>query len=531
MQLVEEGKLELDSDVKTYLPNEFTEKLEYKQPITMRDIMNHAAGFGDYAFNTIVFSPDQLVPLEEAILRDKPKQYYEVGTASAYSNYATSLAGYTVQYISQQHFENYVKDNIFKILSMENTSAHPTLNDNKKLLESKAKGYLPDQQGGFQPGNWSYVSHLPAGSINGTVEDLAMYAIALTPGEGEKSALFRDANTLHTMLSPSYDPNGEMAGTGQGFFEYAGAYRTLGHGGNTAAFSIQFAIVPEERFGIAILTNSYLEMNILFGLQDLLLGKDYSAIKVPEVELPSSDKLVGKYVPIERQEGNFVDFAKYISLYEVKAPNENKITMNIGAFQGTYLQTKPYYYEIIDDNIPVFRNIYPTLRFKVEGDSVAQIIAGNGMDLSPLPQGRTAPFLIGSIITLLANMLFFIITPIILLIMAIKNRKKDILPASKKFNLYYLALVLLGTATLINNLIPSAKIMISSFHTFAAMKPHILFNYPLLFGAIIMTLFTANSMKEVAVSNKYKVLCIISIALLISLFALLLHWNYFAVVG
>lgn len=531
MQLMEEGKLDLDSDIKTYLRNEFTQKLEYNQPITMRDIMNHAAGFGDYAFNTIVFSPDKLVTLEEAILRDKPKQYYEVGTASAYSNYAASLAGYIVQNISQQHFEDYVKENIFKVLSMDNTSVYPTLNDNRKLLENKAQGYLSDQQGGFRPGNWSYISHLPAGSINGTVEDFAKYAIALTPGAGEKSPLFRDSDTLKTICSPSYDPNGEMVGTAHGFFEYVGAYRTLGHGGNTAAFSSQFAIVPEERFGIIILTNSYLEMNILFGLHDLLLGKDYSEIKVPDEELPSSDKLVGRYVPMERQEGNFVDFAKYISLYEVNTLDENKITMNIGTFQGTYLQTKPYYYELIDDNIPFFRNVYPILRFKMENSNITHIVVGNGMDLSALPPGRTMPFLTGSIIMLLVNILFFIVTPVILLVNAIKNRKKNIIPANKRFNLYYLTLVLLGTVTIINNLIPSAKIMISSFHTFAAMKPHILLNYPLLLGVIIMVFFSASSMKKAVVSKKHKVIYFITVILLISLFVLLLHWNFFAVVG
>jgi len=532
MQLVEEGKLDLDADIKTYLPENFSQKLDYTQPITMRDIMNHAAGFGDYAFNTIVYSPDQLVSLEEAILRDKPKQYYEVGTASAYSNYAASLAGYTVQNISRQNYEDYLKNNIFQALLMDSTTAHPTLDDDKRLLERKAKGYLPDLKGGFQAGNWSYVSHLPAGSINGTVEDLAKYAIALTPGADERSLLFRDTNTLHTMLSPSYDPGGEMVGTAHGFFEYVGAHRTLGHGGNTAAFSNQFAVVPEERFGLVILTNAYLEMDLLFGLHDLLLGRPDNEIARNNIELPSSSKVTGKYVPVERQEGNFVAFANYINTYDITALDENKITMTIGSFQGTYLQTKPYYYELIDDNTPILRNIYPVLRFKVENDTAKQVVIGNGMDLSILPPGRTTPFLTGSIITLLVNILFFTITPVILLVIAIKNRKKNLLPADRKFNLYYLILVLLGTFTVVNNLIPTAKIMISPFHTFAVMKPHILLNYPLLVGAIIITVLSAYSMqKTTAVSIKYKALYFITIALLASLFTLLLHWNFFAVVG
>ncbi len=537
MQLVEEGKLDLDKDITAYLPREFAEKLSYSQTITMRDLMNHAAGFGDYAFNIIVFSPDQLVSLEEAILRDKPEQYYEVGTASAYSNYATSLAGYVVQTISGQPIEDYEREEIFNLLSMENTSAHPTAEDNKRILNNKAQGYLPDQQGGFLPGNWSYVSHLPAGSINGTVEDFAKFAMALTPGEGQRSPLFQHPETVEILLSPSYDPSGAMKGTAHGFFQYEGATPTFGHGGNTAAFSTQFAIVPEERFGIVILTNAYLEMDILFGLQDLLLGRDLTDIKVPDEALPSSNQVVGKYVPMERQVGNFLDFAKYLGLYEVKPAGENKITMNIGAYRGTYLQTGPYYYEVIDDNIPLFRNIYPVLKFDVENDVVTQIVVGNGMDLSPLPQGRTMPFLIGSFSLLLINVLFFFITPLVLLIAAVRRRKTtmehaSMEPEKKRFYIYQLVLALFGTVIIINNLIPVAKIMTSSFRTAAEMKPFILLNYPLLIGMIVAAIFNAKIVKQMdAATKKEKALYFSTLLLLMSLASLLWHWNFFALVG
>jgi len=531
MQLVEQNKLDLNVDIKKYLPVEFAQKLEYKQPITMRDIMNHSAGFGDYAFNTIVFSPEQVVSLEEAILRDKPKQYYEVGTASSYSNYTASLAGYIVQNISDIPYEDYVRENIFNTLSMKNTSAYPTFDDNKKMKDEKAMGYIPDQKGGFTPGKWSYVSHLPAGAINGTLEDFSKFAIALTPKDDEELTLFENKNTINTMLSPSYDLDGEMVGTAHGFFQYTTEKPSFGHGGNTAAFSSQFAVVPEERFGIVILTNAYLEMNILFGLQDLILGNQIDEATVPDIELPSTSEVEGKYVPMERQEGNFVDFAKYISLYEIKSEGPNKITMNIGPYEGTYLQTEPYHYEIIEDKIPLFRNAYPVLRFRIEDDDVKQIIVGNGMDLSSLPSGRTVPFLTGSIIILIVNILFFTILPIILLISLIKGRKKKLDSFNKRYKLYYYLLVLFGTVTIINNLIPPAKIMISTFHTFTAMKPHIILNYPLFLGTLVTLILSTKYLYKARVSNKTKLLHFATIVLLVLLFVLLFHWNFFAITG
>ena len=74
--------------------------------------------------------------------------------------------------------------------------------------------------------------------------------------------------------------------------------------------------------------------------------------------------------------------------------------------------------------------------------------------------------------------------------------------------------------------------MASGFRTFAEMKSHILLNYPLFFGAIIATILSANSMKKAAgISKKYKVLYFVTIILLVLLFTLLFHWNFFAVVG
>lgn len=529
MQLVEQGKLDLDADISTYLPSGFVNKLNLNQAITMRDIMNHSAGFGDYAFNTIVFSPDELVSLEEAILRDQPEQYYEVGTASAYSNYATSLAGYMVQTISNQSYADYEQEHIFNALSMNQTSPSSSLSN--EMATVKAKGYIPNPKGGFVQGNWSYISHAPAGALNGTVEDFAKFAMALTPNQGEKSPLFNEAHTLTTMLSPSYDINGDSVGTAHGFFEYVGEYPTYGHGGNTAAFSSQFAIVPEERFGIVVLTNAYLEMDILFGLQDLLLGKKDSSIEMPISSLPSSEEVTGNYVPMERQEGNFVDFAKYISLYKVEATGVNEITLSLGAYKGTYVQTKPYYYEIVDDNIPFFRNAYPILRFKMDNGIAKQIVVGHGLDLSALPFGRTTPLLIGSLMTLIISMLYFFITPAILLIIAFKNRKKTLAPINKKLNIYHGSLVLLGTITLTNNLIPSTKIMVNNFRTFAEMKPHILLNYPLLLMTLIITLLSLSTIKKATVSRSYKVFYIINCIMLTLLFTMLIGWNYFAIVG
>ena len=51
MQLVEQGKIDLNADIRTYLPEGFMTKLKYDSPITMLNLMHHNAGFEENPFD------------------------------------------------------------------------------------------------------------------------------------------------------------------------------------------------------------------------------------------------------------------------------------------------------------------------------------------------------------------------------------------------------------------------------------------------------------------------------------------------
>jgi inner membrane protein involved in colicin E2 resistance len=63
------------------------------------------------------------------------------------------------------------------------------------------------------------------------------------------------------------------------------------------------------------------------------------------------------------------------------------------------------------------------------------------------------------------------------------------------------------------------------------MKPHIVFNYPLLIGTIAAAFFSAKYLSKIKTKKRTKILYIFTLALLTSLFAILYHWNFFAIVG
>src|SRR6201992_1293444 len=91
MQLVEQGKLDLDKDVNTYLDFKIPDRDD--GPITLRNIMTHTAGFEEQVKELILDDPKQLPTLKTYLEHATPVRLFKAGTTPAYSNYATALAG------------------------------------------------------------------------------------------------------------------------------------------------------------------------------------------------------------------------------------------------------------------------------------------------------------------------------------------------------------------------------------------------------------------------------------------------------
>ena len=100
MQLAEQGKLNLDTDIRKYLPENFLTKLTYDTPITMRNLMNHNAGWQEVPININLADPHRIMSLGETLRASEPVQIYEPGTVTAYSNWGAGLAGYIVERVS-----------------------------------------------------------------------------------------------------------------------------------------------------------------------------------------------------------------------------------------------------------------------------------------------------------------------------------------------------------------------------------------------------------------------------------------------
>ena len=183
MQLYEDGKIDLNADIKSYLPKDFLKNLSFDKPITIIDLMNHKAGFQDTYFIQTTDITDTK-SLEDALKFRQPKQVYAPGEHTAYSNWSATLAAFIVQRISGMDYVDYVHKNIFEPLDMKHTSISPTYSDNPWVLSQRQKLKCYDINGKVIDGPGMYYIYLyPAGSAAGTIDDLKKFSRALTPDE------------------------------------------------------------------------------------------------------------------------------------------------------------------------------------------------------------------------------------------------------------------------------------------------------------------------------------------------------------
>ncbi|MBR5359270.1 MAG: beta-lactamase family protein [Lachnospiraceae bacterium] len=273
MQLKEKGLIELDEDIRMYLPDGFLTRLKYDKSITITDLMNHKAGFDEVPF-IWAGSKEQLKSLEEWLKCTEPAQVYEPGTIASYSNWGAALAAYIVERVSGLPYEEYVRENIFKPLGMEHTSIMPDASDNEWVLNKRKelKTYSNDLCGKVLSYGDYYCYCYPAGACMSTMEDMQKFARALLD---ENSALFENPETHRELFTPT-DHYGDI-GVGRSFhglcYNVFMKGTVIGHLGETVGCSSALWLDIENGICITLMTNQYDESNFVNGLPELLFER------------------------------------------------------------------------------------------------------------------------------------------------------------------------------------------------------------------------------------------------------------------
>ncbi|WP_198671504.1 serine hydrolase [Desertihabitans aurantiacus] len=252
VQLVEQGQLDLDADVRGYL--DFDLPLP-RGAVSLRHLLTHTAGFEERIAGLIALDGAP-VDLRRAVSTDPPEQVYAPGTVPAYSNYGNALAGYVVERVSGVRFEDHLRAAVLEPAGMTSSSfAQPLPPD---LAGRVSLGY-PDASAPAAP--FEHVGEPPAGALSATVDDMSAFMLAQLgrPVTGEP---LLGPEALELMHTPALDAGtlGPLAAGPQmtlGFFdESRNGRHILGHGGDTQFFHSHLQIYPDEGTGIFIALNS-----------------------------------------------------------------------------------------------------------------------------------------------------------------------------------------------------------------------------------------------------------------------------------
>ncbi|MBB6521337.1 serine hydrolase domain-containing protein [Pseudoteredinibacter isoporae] len=248
MQQVESGKLDLDNDVNLYLKRFQVKDSWPGQPVTLRHLMTHTAGFEDGALGYLILDkPELVLPLPEALEKYQPERINPPGLHTAYSNWGTALAGLIVANVSGETFENYVQKRIFNVLGMQYASFIEPL---PPTLENHAVQAYQWSAGRYKAKPYERISGFaPAGSAAMSANDVMKFGIALLQNGQYQNQQILQASTLQQMLEQGFSHDERTRGMGMGFIKRRFGNETLelfGHEGASAYFFSHLGISQKE---------------------------------------------------------------------------------------------------------------------------------------------------------------------------------------------------------------------------------------------------------------------------------------------
>lgn len=250
MQLVEQGKLDLDRDVNDYL--DFPIPKTYPQPVTLRQLLTHTGGFEETLKNLFVARESDIKPLRTYLVSEMPARIFPPGKIPSYSNYGFTLAGYIVERVSGEKIERYIENHILKPLGMNNSTFDQPLPP--QLAPQMSNGYLSASK---KPRDFEFVQAAPAGALATTAADMTRFMLAFLQDGAVDGVSILKPETVRQMETRQFEFHPMLPGLGITFMEYlTDPVRIIAHGGDTVYFHSDMILVPDAHLGYFLSYNS-----------------------------------------------------------------------------------------------------------------------------------------------------------------------------------------------------------------------------------------------------------------------------------
>ena len=256
LKLAEEGKIDLNADIRKYLGSDakFSDRKGYNTQghiIPVIRLLDHTSGIKGYT---------EMPSARPLFVQDLPRDSlvslfsehpfdFPPGEQMIYNNSAYFLAGLIIEKVSGKTYADYVEENFFKPLGMDNSSYC----SNQAIWKNRAHGYDTDKETGEMIHKGYLVHSIPyaAGSLCSTVKDLVKWNQALHNGGILSNSVYRQ------MITPGQLNDGTVLRYAQGLGLTKVANRkAIHHGGGINGFLSQSLYFPEEDLTVVVLANT-----------------------------------------------------------------------------------------------------------------------------------------------------------------------------------------------------------------------------------------------------------------------------------
>ncbi|WP_211747805.1 serine hydrolase [Paenibacillus sp. Marseille-Q4541] len=342
MQLVEQGKIDLQADFQKYVTGlDFDNP--YDKPVTIEHLLTHTTGFEirDPQAEDIHADFDKYISIEDYVREHMPPVVREPGSSYMYDNFASLLLGLVVQKVSGEPFEAYMQQHVFEPLGMQNSDFMLTDKFKNQLSTAYDAAHNPIDLYALSP------NPLPQGGMMSTAEDIGKFMIAfLNGGTNGNTRVLSDA-TVKSMETYRSEVHPLLPDTTYGFeapFQIPGAgssSKIITKAGDLIGFSSYLFLIPEQNTGV------FLTYNQTGALRNLFYPAFISTF-FPEYAKPAE---LGKFEPqtpeeLERFAGLYSDLRLKTIVSKLSGDNKQTGKMEISdAFIGSRTLIQ------VDDNL------------------------------------------------------------------------------------------------------------------------------------------------------------------------------------
>ena len=360
IMLKEKGLIDFNTDINKYL-KKFKVEHKFGEPITVAHLLTHTAGFDDFYIGKSARNETESIPLGEFLQKHIPEQITPSGEVYSYSNMGMALAALLVEDITGKDFEEYVIENLFLPLGMENSS----FRIKEKFKDEIYKGYvyINGKQIEFP---FDFLNDYPAGQMLTTVNEFSNFMIMqLQKGRFNEKQIVNNA-LMEEMQSVQFTHHPKLhTASGYGFMieEYSGT-KLLSHGGGYPGILTLLRLFPELHLGVFIAINGY-NSNLNEIVSNEIMNKFFpyskpeSKIKYPITNLPEYDKNVDRFVGdyrftrYSRNEITKIGLLLGLVGNELPIRKNDKDMLLMNDFSGRerrLIQIEPLFFQSIDDD-------------------------------------------------------------------------------------------------------------------------------------------------------------------------------------